>query len=30
MVDKVMSWTPPPGYTSLTAPASKGWFSRMF
>lgn len=26
-VDRVMTWTPPPGYTSLVTHASKGWFS---
>lgn len=30
MVDRLMFWTPPPGYTPLTAPAPKGWFSRIF
>ena len=29
-VDRLMSWTPPPGYTPLTAPPSKGWFGRLF
>jgi hypothetical protein len=28
--DAVMNWTPPPGYTPLTAAPSKGWFSRLF
>ena len=29
-VDRVMNWTPSPGYAPLTAPASKGWFSGWF
>lgn len=29
-VDRVMNWTPPPGYTPLVAPAKKGWFSGWF
>jgi hypothetical protein len=29
-VDALLNWTPPPGYTPLTAPARKGWFSRLF
>jgi hypothetical protein len=29
-VDAVMNWTPPPGYTPLTAPARNGWLSRLF
>jgi Protein of unknown function (DUF3035) len=29
-VDALMNWTPPPGYTPLTAPPKKGWFSRLF
>jgi hypothetical protein len=29
-VDALMNWTPPPGYTPLTAPARKGWISRLF
>lgn len=29
-VDAVMNWTPPPGYTPLTAPPRKGWLSRLF
>jgi hypothetical protein len=29
-VDAVLNWTPPPGYTPLTAPARKSWFSRLF
>jgi len=28
--EHVMDWTPPPGYTPLTAPAKQGWFSRLF
>ncbi len=28
--ERVMDWTPPPGYTPLTAPAKQGWFSRLF
>jgi len=27
---QVMNWTPPPGYTPLTAPPKQGWFSRLF
>jgi hypothetical protein len=26
-VDRVMNWTPPPGYHPLATQASKGWFS---
>lgn len=26
-VDSLMTWTPPPGYTSVVTHASKGWFS---
>lgn len=29
-VDAVMNWSPPPSYTSLTAPPRKGWLSRIF
>ncbi len=29
-VDALMNWTPPPGYTPLTVPPKKGWFSRLF
>jgi hypothetical protein len=29
-VDALMNWSPPPGYTPLTAPARRGWFSRLF
>jgi len=29
-VDRIMSWTPPPGYTPLVAPAKTGWFSGWF
>lgn len=29
-VDRVMSWTPPPGYQPLATQASKGWFSGWF
>jgi hypothetical protein len=29
-VDRVMNWTPPPGYAPLAAPAKKGWFSGWF
>jgi hypothetical protein len=29
-VDRIMSWTPPAGYTPLAAPAKKGWFSGWF
>ena len=29
-VNAVLNWTPPPGYTPLTAPARKSWFSRLF
>ena len=28
-VDALMNWTPPPGYTPLTSPPKKGWFSRL-
>ena len=28
-VDALMNWTPPPGYTPLTAPPKKGWLSRL-
>jgi len=30
VVDALMNWSPPPGYTPLTAPARRGWFSRLF
>ncbi len=29
-VDRVMNWTPPPGYHPLATQASKGWFSGWF
>jgi hypothetical protein len=29
-VDRLMSWTPPPGYTPLFNQKSPGWFSRLF
>jgi len=30
-VDRLMNWTPPPGYTPvITQGSSGGWFSRMF
>lgn len=29
-VDALINWSPPPGYTPLTAPARRGWFSRLF
>jgi hypothetical protein len=29
-VDALMNWSPPPGYTPLTAQARKSWFSRLF
>jgi hypothetical protein len=28
-VDALMNWTPPPGYTPLTAPPKKSWLSRL-
>ena len=28
--EHVMDWTPPPGYTPLTAQPKKGWFSWIF
>jgi hypothetical protein len=28
--DQLLNWTPPPGATSLSQPAKKGWLSRMF
>jgi hypothetical protein len=28
--EALMNWSPPPGYTPLTAPARKGWLSRLF
>jgi hypothetical protein len=29
-VDRVLNWTPPPGYTPLFVQPSKGWFSGLF
>ena len=28
--DALMNWSPPPGYTPLTAPPRRGWLSRLF
>ena len=28
--DRLMNWTAPPGATSLSQPAKKGWLSRLF
>jgi hypothetical protein len=29
-VQRIMTWTPPPGYRPLATPASKGWFDGWF
>jgi Protein of unknown function (DUF3035) len=28
--DRLLNWTPPPGSTSLSEPAKKGWLRRIF
>jgi hypothetical protein len=28
--DRLLNWTPPPGYTSLSQPMKKGWLSGIF